>query len=113
LRLVEIQTVAQRLFAQIPDEKLNRTLPHRPRSYAQLAYHIFNIADAFLEHEVQDLPLKEGAYDRLPPPEMNTKAKILAYGQNVLVARFSQIEGYRCLSLMRAFLVVKCQSDLV
>jgi hypothetical protein len=30
-----------------------------------------------------------------------------------LVARFSQIEGYRCLSLMRAFLVVKCQSDLV
>jgi hypothetical protein len=26
-----------------------------------------------------------------------------------LVARFSQIEGYRCLSLMRAFVVVKCQ----
>ena len=26
-----------------------------------------------------------------------------------LVARFSQIEGYRCLSLMRAFGVVKCQ----
>ncbi|HVI66909.1 MAG TPA: DinB family protein, partial [Bradyrhizobium sp.] len=56
----------------------------RPRSYAQLAYHIFNIADAFLEHEVQDLPLKEGAYGRVPPPEMNTKAKILAYGQDVL-----------------------------
>ena len=30
-----------------------------------------------------------------------------------LVARFSQIDGYRCLSLMRASLVVKCQSDLV
>jgi hypothetical protein len=26
-----------------------------------------------------------------------------------LVARFSQIEGYRCLSLTRAFGVVKCQ----
>src|SRR5262249_33101482 len=59
-------------------------LPNRPRSYAQLAYHIFNIADAFLEHEVQDLPLKEGAYGRVPPPEMNTKAKLLAYGQDVL-----------------------------
>ena len=59
-------------------------LPHRPRSYGQLAYHIFNIADAFLEHEVQGLPLKEGAYGRVPPPEMNTKAKILAYGQDVL-----------------------------
>ena len=76
--------MAQRLFAQIPDDELARMLPHRPRSYAQLAYHIFNIADAFLEHEVQCLPLKEGAYDRVPPPEMNTKAKILAYGQDVL-----------------------------
>src|SRR5262249_48509888 len=30
-----------------------------------------------------------------------------------LVARFSQIEGYRCLSLMRALGVVKCQFALV
>src|SRR5204862_4110112 len=52
-RLVTIQQAAQRLFAQIPDDKLGQQLPNRPRSYAQLAYHIFNIADAFLEHEVQ------------------------------------------------------------
>jgi glutaredoxin len=83
-RLIEVQTAAQRLFAQIPDGELGRMLPHRPRSYAQLAYHIFNIADAFLEHEVQGLPLAESAYGRVPPPEMNTKAKILAYGQDVL-----------------------------
>jgi glutaredoxin len=84
VRLIGIQTAAQRLFGQIPDDELARMLPHRPRSYAQLAYHIFNIADAFLEHEVQCLPLKEGAYDRVPPLEMNTKAKILEYGQDVL-----------------------------
>ena len=30
----------------------------------------------------------------------------------LLVARFIQIEGYRCLSLMRALAVVKCQSAL-
>jgi glutaredoxin len=83
-RLVEIQTAAQRLFAQIPDDELGRMLPHRPRSYAQLGYHIFNIADAFLEHEVHGLSLNEGAYGRVPPPEMNTKAKILDYGQDVL-----------------------------
>ena len=82
-RLVVIQTAAHRLFAQIPDDKTGRLLPHRPRSYAQLAYHIFNIADAFLEHEVPGLPLKEGVYGRVPPPEMDTKAKILAYGQDV------------------------------
>ena len=73
--------MAHRLFAQIPDKELANMMPHRPRSYAQLGYHIFNIADAFLEHEVQGLPLQESAYDRVPPPEMNTKAKILAYGQ--------------------------------
>ena len=83
-RLIEIQSTAQRLFAQIPDDKLGCMLPHRPRSYAELAYHIFNIADAFLEHEVQGLALREGAYSRVPPPEMNSKAKILAYGQDVL-----------------------------
>ena len=82
-RLVAIQNAAHRLFTQIPDDKTGRLLPHRPRSYAQLAYHTFNIADAFLEHEVQGLPLKEGVYGRIPPPEMDTKAKILAYGQDV------------------------------
>lgn len=86
-RLIEIQTTAQRLFAQIPEEKLGQLLPHRPRSYAQLAYHLFNICDAFLEHEVAGLPLKEGAYGRVPPPEMDTREKILAYGRDVL-ARF-------------------------
>jgi glutaredoxin len=86
-RVVTVQQTAQRLFAQVPDDKLSRLLPHRPRSYAQLAYHIFNIADAFLEHEVDGQPLKEGAYNRVPPPEMDTKAKILAYGKDVL-ARF-------------------------
>jgi len=83
-KLIAIQMAAQGLFGQIPDEKLDRLLPHRPRSYAQLGYHIFNIADAFLEHEVQGLALKEGAYGRVPPAEMDTKAKILAYGQDVL-----------------------------
>ena len=82
-RLVEIQTTAQRLFGQIPDDKLGTLLPRRPRSYAQLAYHIFNIADAFLEHE-QGLQLAEGAYGRVPAPGKDGKADILAYGADVL-----------------------------
>ena len=86
-RLVTIQEAARRLFAQVPDAALGRRLPHRPRSYAQLVYHIFNIADAFLEHEVQGQPLKEGAYGRVPAPGADTKAAILDYGRDVL-ARF-------------------------
>jgi hypothetical protein len=83
-RLVTIQTAAQRLFAQITAEALGRMLPHRPRSYGQLGYHIFNIADAFLEHEVLGQPLAEGAYSRVQPPEMDTAAGILGYGKDVL-----------------------------
>jgi hypothetical protein len=33
-------------------------------------------------------------------------------GEAALVARFSQIEGYKCLSLTRALDVVKCQLAL-
>jgi hypothetical protein len=33
---------------------------------------------------VQYLRLEEGAYNRVPPPDMNTKAQILAYGEDVL-----------------------------
>src|SRR5262249_12419099 len=73
-RLIEIETAGARFFAQIPDAAIGRLLPSRPRSYAQLAYHIFNIADAFLEHEVQGLPLREGAYARVPAPERTNKA---------------------------------------
>lgn len=83
-REIEIQTTAQRLFAQIPDDKLGTLLPHRPRSYAQLGYHIFNICDAFLEHEVQGLPLKEGAYSRVAAPGKDSKADTLAYGRDTL-----------------------------
>jgi glutaredoxin len=88
-RLVAIQETAQRLFAQLPEARMGEMLPGRPRSYAQLAYHIFNIADAFLEHEVQGLPLKEGAYSRVPPPAMRTRAQILDYGRDC-VARFQR-----------------------
>src|SRR5258705_1622056 len=40
-RLAAIQTAAQRLFAQIPEEKIRRLLPHRTRRSAQLAFHTF------------------------------------------------------------------------
>lgn len=85
-RLLTIQAAGQRFFAQIPEDKISQLLPNRPRSYAQLAYHIFNIADAFLEHEMQGLPLLEGAYSRVPPPELTTQDYILQYGRDVLAA---------------------------
>ena len=67
-RLTAIQSAAQRYLRQIPEARLDDMLPNRPRSYGQLVYHIFNIADAFLEHETEGLPLLEGAYSRVQAP---------------------------------------------
>lgn len=72
---------AARFFAQLPEEHLGDLLPGRPRSYAQLAWHLFNVADAWLDHE-QGIALKEGAYSR-DPPKGTTRDQILAYGDDV------------------------------
>lgn len=81
-RLQLILTAAQRYAGQLPDASLDRLLPNRPRSYATLAYHIFNIADAFLEHG-EGIGLTYAAYSRTPPPAMKSKADIVAYGRDV------------------------------
>src|ERR1700676_14276 len=40
---------AQRLLATIPEDQLDTLLPDRPRSYRQLAAHIFQIVEVFLD----------------------------------------------------------------
>lgn len=82
-RLDLFQAAARRFLAQLPDEKLASLLPNRPRSYASLAYHVFSIADAFLDHELDGTRLDEGAYNRVPRPGADTKAALLAYGETV------------------------------
>jgi hypothetical protein len=77
-----------RFFAQYPAERLEEQLPGRPRSYAQLTYHLFNVADAWLEHE-QGMPLEHAAYAREPAPGSMSRDEILAYGADVR-RRFAQ-----------------------
>lgn len=72
---------AARFFAQFPEDHLGDQLPGRPRSYAQLAWHLFNVVDAFLEHE-QGIALSATAYNRIPAPSA-TRPDILAYGADV------------------------------
>ena len=70
-----------RFFAQFPEDRLGDQLPGRPRSYAQLAWHLFNVVDAFLEHE-QGIALEAAAYNRVPAHGA-TQPEILAYGADV------------------------------
>ncbi len=82
-RLTLVQTAAQRLFAQVPNDKISRLLPGRPRSYADLTFHIFHIAELFIAQMTMRRPLVEGDYNRVPPAVWSTKGSILAYGRGV------------------------------
>src|SRR5262245_34569316 len=90
-------------FAGLPSPLLNDTLQrmHPAKFPATLRLHLY---PAYVREEFQENEAKMINVSR---------ATCEAYGGKVLVARFSQIEGYRCLSLMRALGVVKCQFGLV
>jgi len=76
-----ILEAAVRFFAQIPEANLGDELPGRPRSFLQLTWHLFNVADALLEHEA-GIPLTNMSYNRNPAGE-TTRSEVLAYGADV------------------------------
>lgn len=73
----------QRFFGQMPEDKMQGQVPGRPRSFANLAWHTFNVIDAWLELVVEGKALVEGAYNRNAPKGKDSKADILAYGADV------------------------------
>jgi glutaredoxin len=82
-RLLAVIDGASRFVAQVSPAALESTvLPNRPRSLTQLAYHLFNVADAFIEHE-EGITLTFESYCREPRPGAMTKAELLAYGAHV------------------------------
>lgn len=80
-RIDAILAAAARFLDQFPEQHLADQLPGRPRSLAQLTWHLFNVVDAWLEHE-QGMRLEETAFRRLPR-EGATRPEIQAYGTDV------------------------------
>ena len=65
------------------DKLQERATPGRDRSVRTLAYHVYQIPDAFLqavENGVQNLT---AVYDVPPPPEVKTVQDIAAYGARI------------------------------
>ena len=82
-RISTILSGAHRFSGQIPEERLDEMLPGRPRSYRQLAYHVFNIPDVFLDHVEYNAPYTYEALLSNLPDRMKTKADLLDYGAAV------------------------------
>jgi glutaredoxin len=91
-RIDRIMDAAGRYLQQIPRQHLDDQLPGRPRSYLQLTYHLFNVVDAFLEHE-QGIRLEFASYMREPAPGTMTSEEVLAYGRGVKQRLHAWSEG--------------------
>lgn len=83
MRIDGILAAARRFAAQIPAAELDTLLPGRPRTYRQLAYHIFQIADVFLNHVEHDAPYTYEALVSHLPPELETREDLLDYAAGV------------------------------
>lgn len=80
-RLQFFIATAQRIIAQMPDDRLATEVPNRPRSYRVLGHHIFRIPEVFLE-TAQGATLTHESLMAAPAPDMRS-AEIAAYGADV------------------------------
>jgi len=81
---LQVLAAAQRHVAQLPAARLGeRATPGRDRSIRDLAYHVYQVPDAFLqavENGVEDLT---AVYNAPPPAQVKSVEQIRAYGAGV------------------------------
>ena len=81
---LKVLAAAQRHALQLPRERLgSRATPGRDRSIRDLAYHVYQVPEAFLEaveHGVEDLT---AVYNAPPPPGVLTTRQICFYGEGI------------------------------
>lgn len=82
MRIDRVLTVAQSCVRQLPSGVLSTQLPGRDRTYLDLGYHIFVIAEAFLV-AAKGETLAFDLFERRPPDSMCTGAQVASYGQTV------------------------------
>lgn len=74
---------AGRGLAQLPNGTLDTMLPNRPQSYRQLACHVFQIIEAFLDLAEHGKRLEFAAYVQDVPAEIHDRAGLVAFGAGI------------------------------
>ena len=74
---------AQRLLATIPENQLDTLLPDRPRSYRQLAAHIFQIIEAFLDLVEHGRRVEFATYNQDVPAHIASGEELVRFGKDV------------------------------
>ena len=76
-------TCAQRLLATIPENRLDALLPDRPRSYRQLAAHIFQIIEVFLGLVEHGRRVEFASYNQEIPAHVTSGEELVRFGKEV------------------------------
>ncbi len=77
-----IMEAAGRHIRQIPDDKLGGKILDRDRTYRELTYHIFRIAEALMD-AANGAELTVSYYHDNPPADMQTVEQIASFGDDV------------------------------
>jgi glutaredoxin/uncharacterized damage-inducible protein DinB len=79
-----VLSAAQRHVMQLPAARLReRATPGRDRSIRDLAYHVYQVPDAFLQAVENDVADLTAVYNAPPPAHVQTVEQIRAYGAEV------------------------------
>lgn len=84
-RLFATLATAASALQQFPETRLGENFLDRPRTVADLIFHIFNVADAFIEL-TEGKPLTFESYNRTPAPDpvlLKLRAGLVAYADSV------------------------------
>jgi len=84
---------AARHIRQIPDDQLGGKLLDRDRTYRELTYHVFRIAEALMD-TADGGELTVSYYHDNPPAEMQTIEQIASFGDDVRARLNSWWDGY-------------------
>lgn len=81
---LNVLAAGQRCIAQLPAARLGeRATEGRDRSIRDLAYHVYQIPDAFLQAVNDGHPDLAAVYNEAPPASVRTTADIRAYGARI------------------------------
>jgi len=84
---------AARHIRQIPDDQLGGKLLDRDRTYRELTYHVFRIAEALMD-TADGGELTVSYYHDNPPAEMQTIEQIASFGDEVRARLKAWWDGY-------------------
>lgn len=116
-RWTDVLAIARSHAARIPPDRLmHRPIPGRARTVLELAYHIFQVPDAFLRNVAGEFEDWAQFVNMPPPPEMRTADDIARYADAIrgdLDQWWDALEEKECLWTVRTYYGVRPAWELL